>query len=575
MNNELYSDLHPAPSGIVARAFPFLRWFPLSGSALRADLIAGITISALLVPQSMAYAELMGLPAQCGLYGAFLPVIAGALWGSCRQLATGPTAMISLLTAAVITGACSADAPVEERIRLAIVLSCMSGVVLLAMGMVRWSFVLGLVSRPVLLGFTNAAALIIALSQFPALLGLHVPRSRCYLVDLWNALQDIAATNGAVVVVGVGSLVVLLVLHRLKPRWPGMLIVLVVTTVASWLSGYESRWHGDVVGAIPRGLPSLRLPQFDLDTMRRLVPGAVVIALIGFMEVMAISKAIAARTRQRLDLDQEMIGQGLANLLGSFAMAPPASGSFSRSAATLAAGGRSGISSIVTAMGTLVTLVCLTPLMHHLPRATLAAVIMTAVITLADVPGFLHIWRTSKLDGVTGCITFVTCVLLAPHISTGIFIGVMLALVFHLGRMMRPHVAVLGRHADGTFRDAVYHKLPTDDLVVLLRFDGRLFFGNAEHFERSVLNALAAKPQARAVLVVADGINVIDSSGVVMLEELAHLLRTNGILFGFSEMKWRPLRTLEQAGFVASLGPDCFFRTTDSGITALKQKCAP
>jgi len=188
VNGEHHNGLHQAHPGMSARALPFLRWFPLSGSALRADLITGITISALLVPQSMAYAELMGLPAQYGLYGAFLPVIAGALWGSCRQLATGPAAMTSLLTAAVITGAFSTNVPVEERIRFAIVLSCMSGVVLLAMGMVRWSFVLGLVSRPVLLGFTNAAALIIALSQFPALLGLHVPRSRYYSVDLWNAL---------------------------------------------------------------------------------------------------------------------------------------------------------------------------------------------------------------------------------------------------------------------------------------------------------------------------------------------------------------------------------------------------
>jgi len=378
-----------------------------------------------------------------------------------------------------------------------------------------------------------------------------------------------------VVVAGVGSLIALLALQRLKPRWPGMLIVLAATTIAGWLWGYETRWHGDVVGAIPRGLPSLRLPQFDWDTSRRLVPGACMIALIGFMEVMAISKAIAARTRQRLDLDQEMIGQGLANLLGSFLMAPPSSGSFSRSAATLAAGARSGISGIVTAMVTMATLLCLTPLMYHLPRATLAAVIMTAVVRLADVPGLLHIWRTSKLDGVTGGITFAACVVLAPHISTGIFIGVILALVFHMGRMMRPHVAVLGRHADGTFRDATHHELPTDDHVVLLRFDGHLFFGNAEHFEESVLNALAAKPQAHAVLVVADGINEIDASGVAMLEELAHHLRESGILFGFTEMKWRALRTLERAGLAASLGPDCFFRTTDAGITALKQRAAP
>ena len=565
----------PASSGFFVRVLPFLRWFPVSRTDLRADLIAGITVSVLLVPQSMAYAELMGLPAQYGLYGAFLPVIVGALWGSCRQLATGPVAMASLLTATVIRGTCTTAIPVEERIRLAIILACMSGVVLLAMGMFRWSFVLNLVSRPVLLGFTNAGALIIALSQLPTLFGLSVRTSRFYLADLWHALYGITAANGAVIAVGVGSLVALLVLRRVRPRWPGMLIVLVVATVASWLMGYEARWHGAVVGTIPRGLPSFRIPQFDWDTTARLVPGAFTIALIGFMEVMAVSKAVVARTRQRLDLDQEMIGQGMANLLGSFAMAPPASGSFSRSATNLVTGARTGMANIIAATGTVVTLVCLTPFMHHLPRATLAAIIITAVIRLIDVPGSFRIWRTGKLDAVTGFITFGSCMVLAPHITTGILIGVMLALVFHLGRMMRPHVPVLGRHADGTYRDATHHKLPTDDLVVLLRFDGRLFFGNAEHFEESILNALAAKPQARAVLIVADGINVIDSSGVAMLEELARYLRDNNIFLGFAEMKWRALRTLERAGLVAALGPDTFYRTTDAGFAAFRQKCTP
>lgn len=549
--------------------FPFLRWFPLSRDTLRADLLAGLTVALLLVPQSMAYAQLAGLPPYYGLCTAIVPTILAALFGWCPQLQTGPVAMTSLLTASVLAGVGLTTPGTAEYVGLAALLALLVGLIRLVMGLCRLATLASLFSHPVIVAFTAAGALIIALSQLGQLLGIPMPSTGCYARDVISVIREVPNAHIATVIMGAGTMASLIAFRILLPRWPGTLITVVAATLLSWLIAFESALGGGVVGTVPGGLHIPTLPHMDPATVFQLLPGAAVITLIGLLEVMATSKSIAAKTGQRLNLNQELIGQGVANMGGAFFQAFPASGSLSRSALSLYAGARTSMSALVSGVVVLLVLLLFTPALHHLPRAVLAAVIVVSVANLVDFRQLARIARVSRSDAATATVTIVATLALAPRIADGVLIGAGVAVVIHLYKMMTPHAAVLGRHPDGTLRDAERHNLPVDDRILAVRFDGRLIFTNAERFEEFVLDARAAHPGGKALLIVAEGINEIDSSGEAVLRRLVEELRSAGVRVAFARIKGKVEDRLRRSGLYDRIGSDNVFPTSDAAWDAL------
>lgn len=681
------------------RLFPFLHWLPIKGPALRADIIAGATVAMVLIPQSMAYAQLAGLPAYYGLYAAFLPVIIGVMWGSSHQLATGPVAMVSLLTGSAL--AQFAAPGTEQFIAMAIMLALMVGIMELAMGLFRLGAIVNFLSHPVIVGFTNAAAIIIGLSQLNKLLGVHSARSDRFLADVWDVLLRAGDTHLPTLAIGLLALAVMIAVRRYRPMWPGVLIAVVLTTTLSWAIDFERnttaaasdfrdpqvrnvidslvaltarshelrtdvsgksaaidalvssngadhprlimlnadleflrlelraveaehrvrfaelrrlhfkgvanpdgptafhlasttpadvavdgrRWiiarvdntsvrmtgGGEVVGSVPAGIPQPVMPKISWNTLITLLPTALIIALIGFMEAISIAKSMATRTKQRINPDQELIGQGLANIIGSFFQSFPVSGSFSRSAVNLAAGAVSGLSSVIAGIIVLITLLLFTPLLYHLPQAALAAIIMFAVVNLVNFRAIIHAWQAHRHDGAAAIVTFIATLSFAPHLDSGILIGAALAIILYLYRTMRPRVAVLGRHPDGTLRDAQMFSLPTSERVIVIRFDGSLFFANVPYFEDVILEQAAQHPQARHILVVGDAINELDASGEEMIRHLVQRLRESGVTMTFSGLKRQVLGVMEKTGLYTEIGAQQFFRTEEMALEAISQ----
>ncbi len=556
----------------TATFFPFLRWFPVTGESLRADLIAGITVALVLIPQSMAYAQLAGLPAYYGLYAAFLPGIVAALWGSSKQLATGPVAVVSLLTASALVPLAKVGSP--EFIGLAILLALMVGLVQLALGVFRLGVVVNFLSHPVIVGFTNAAAVIIGLSQLNKIFGVPMPRSEHFINDIWAVLQQLGNTHAPTLIMGVAAFAIMWGLKTYLPRIPGVLVAVTLTTIVSWGIGFELG-GGKVVGEVPSGLPTLALPHIDLRMTMDLFASAVIISLVGFMEAISIAKAMAAKSKDPVDPNQELIGQGLANIVGSFSQAYPASGSFSRSAVNLNAGARTGMSSVFAGLVVLITLLLLTPALHHLPQSVLAAVIMMAVIGLINFKAMRHAWDASKHDGVAAVVTFVATLGFAPHLDNGILVGAGLAVALFLYRTMKPRVALLGRFPDGTLRDLRVHPtLPTDPRIIVMRFDGQLYFANVSYFEDTLLSAVANHPNARFVLVVGDGINQLDASGEEVLDHLVQRLAANGITIVLSGLKRQVLEVMHRTGLFERIGEENLLPTHEMALDGIYDRLA-
>lgn len=302
-----------------------------------------------------------------------------------------------------------------------------------------------------------------------------------------------------------------------------------------------------------------------------LLSSAFVITLVGFMEAISIAKAMAVKTRQRIDPNQELIGQGLANIVGSMSQSFPVSGSFSRSAVNISAGAVSGLSSVFTSLIVLAVLLLFTPLLYHLPQAVLAAVIMLAVFNLVDVRAMLHTWKAHRHDGIASAVTFVATLGFAPHLDSGILVGAGLAILLYLYRTMHPRVAILGRHPDGTLRDARLHDLKTSEHIIAIRFDGSLYFANVPYFEDAVLEQTARNPKAKFILIVGDAINEIDGSGEEVIRHLVQRLQEGGVTMVFSGLKHQVLRVMENTGLYALIGAQNFFRTEDGALDAIYQ----
>jgi sulfate permease, SulP family len=555
---------------LARRLLPFLHWSRIDGKSLSLDLIAGITVSLLAIPQSLAYAQLAGVPAYYGLYAAFIPSIVAVLFGSSALLSTGPVAMTSLLTAASV-GHLTAPGT-NEFVSYVTLLALLSGLFQIGFGLARAGVLLNLLSHPVLMGFINAAALIIALSQLPALTGITVPQTDHLLVDVWRVLSQPEALHGMSLAFGLLAIVLLLAFRRYAPRLPGVLIMVMILTALS----YETRFAehgGSVVGVIPTGMPSISMPAMSWSATMDLLPAAFVIALISFMEAMSSCKVIAIKTRSRWDENQELIGQGLAKVVAAFCHSMPVSGSFSRSALNLASNAKTGFSSLVAAGFVLLTLLYFTPLMYHLPKPALAAMIVVAVANLLDFSSLRHAWQAGRDDGFAAILTFVATLAFAPNIQNGILTGILFSLAAFIFHRMSPRVVTLGRLPDGTLRDAAQHGLsPLRGDVAAFRFDASLFFANVSFFEDAVMKIERENPQLEYILVVASGINHIDASGVEMLRRLAGRLRDAGIALVFSSAKRQFLDVLERTGLAAEIGEENIFGSDDAALRNLSAR---
>ena len=567
---------------LLVRFLPFLSWIKdiRNPQVLRADVVAGVTVALVLIPQSMAYAQLAGLPPYFGLYISFMPVMIAALWGSSKQLATGPVAVVSIMTAtalATVVGGTALSHPelAEQYIPLAMLMALLVGLFQLFLGVFRLGVVVNFLSHPVIVGFTNAAALVIGLSQLSKIFGVTMPgtpNDPFISVRVWGVLRQIGETHLPTLIMGVAAFTLIWLMKKYAPKLPGILVAVVSTIIVSYLIGFESM-GGKVVGEVPEGLPNISVPKLSWDLISTLLPSAMVISLVGFMEAISIAKAMAAKTKDRIDPNQELIGQGLGNIAGSFTQAYPASGSFSRSAVNLNAGAKTGFSSVVTAMVVVITLLFLTPLLYHLPSSVLAAVIMVAVFGLINFKAVKHAWQANRHDGIAAIVTFVSTLAFAPHLDKGIMIGAGLAIVLYLYRTMKPRVAILGRYKDGTLRDLKIHPdLPVDEKVIAVRYDGSLYFANVAFFEDAILEAVARNPNAQFVLVVGSGINQLDASGEEILHHLILRLRDVGVSLIFSGLKRQIIQTLHRTELDELLGMDHIFATADQALESIYEQ---
>ncbi|MCK9382257.1 MAG: SulP family inorganic anion transporter [Sulfuritalea sp.] len=552
---------------LTKRLLPFLDWPRLDGKSLIRDLVAGITVSLLAIPQSLAYAQLAGVPAYYGLYAAFIPSVVAVLFGSSPLLSTGPVAMTSLLTAASV-GHITAPGT-AEFVSYVTLLALLSGLFQIGLGLARAGVLLNLLSHPVLMGFINAAALIIALSQLPALTGIVVPQTDHFLVDVWHALSNPGALHGMSLAFGLLAIALLYGFRRFTPRLPGVLIMVMILTVLSYATSFAEH-GGNIVGDIPTGMPSVSAPAMSWHATISLLPAAFVIAMISFMEAMSSCKVIALKTRTRWDENQELIGQGLAKVVAAFCNSMPVSGSFSRSALNLASHAQSGVSALVAAGFVLLTLLYFTPLLYHLPKPALAAMIVLAVSNLIDFSSLRHAWQAGRDDGIAAVLTFVATLAFAPNIQNGILTGIIFSLGAFIYRRMSPRIVVLGIHGDGTLRDARHHGLPMlHSKIAALRFDATLFFANVSFFEDAILKIERENPKLEYILVVASGINQIDASAVEMLRRLVIRLRECGIALAFSGAKRQFLEVVERTGLVAEIGAENIFGSDDVALKEL------
>lgn len=550
------------------RFLPFLSW-PAQWRAhgVRGDLVAGITVALVLIPQALAYAKLAGLPPQVGLYAALLPAVVAALFGSCGQLSTGPVALTSLLVAASIVPL--AGLAGGDLLGLALLLALLSGLIQLGLGLMRLGWLLNLLSVPVLMGFVNAAALIICLTQVPPLLGLAMPHSQHLVLDFTQALGGLTAPHWPSMGLGLGSLAALVALKRLWPRLPGVPLVVATATALSAWSGFATS-GGEVVGDIPRGLPLPSLPPPSPDLVAAILPAAFVVAMVSFMEAASSAKLICGRTRQPWRQDQELIGQGLAKISAAFTSGMPVSASFSRSALNYANGARTGLSSLVTAALLVLTLLYLTPLLWHLPKPVLAAVILQAVAGLIDTGVLRRAWRASKDDGAAAAVTFLGTLAFAPNIQNGIFTGLILSLGLMVYRGMRPRAALLGLHEDGTYRDRERFGLPhPHPQLVILRFDSPLTFVTAATFEDAMLAAARAQDKVRMVLVSATGMNDIDATGLHTLAGLIERFHAQGQAIAFCGLKKQVIDAMERDGLWPRIAAQASYRTEHQALAAL------
>jgi sulfate permease, SulP family len=550
----------------MSKAVPALGWLrDYRRSDLPGDLSAGFTVAVMLIPQGMAYAMLAGLPPVVGLYASTIPLIVYALFGTSRQLAVGPVAIVSLLTLSGVSAL--AEPGSGEFVALAVLLALLSGVIQLALGLLRAGFVVNFLSHAVISGFTSAAAIVIGLSQLRQLLGIEMPAAHSVFALLYEVVRRLGEANPYTVAIGLGSIAALVAARKWAPRLPGALLVVAVATVLTYLFGLAERGVA-IVGSVPGGLPAPSLPVLDGGAVSALMMTALTISFVGFMESFAVAKSIATREKYRIDANQELKGLGLANVAAGFFSGYPVTGGFSRSAVNYQAGARTGLATIITALLILVTLFAFTGLFHYLPTAVLAAIIMVAVYGLIDVREAVHLFQLKKVDGWTLVVTFAAT--LGIGIEQGILIGVAFSLLVFIWRSAYPHAARLGYLArERVFRNV--DRFPEVEVfpgTLILRIDASLYFANMSFLENSLRGALVEPGDLREIILDFSGVNDMDAVAVETLEALMDEMERQGITVRIAAMKG-PVRDITgRAGWPEKFGERIGYFSIDRALEA-------
>lgn len=530
---------------VLERVVPATGWvrrYPRE--RLHGDLIAGLTVAVMLVPQGMAYANLAGMPPVTGLYAAIVGIVAYALLGTSGSLAVGPVAITSLLT---LSGLAAVAAPEDPSYpALAALLALLVGAVLVLAGVLRLGFLVNFLSHPVISGFTSAAAVTIGLSQVKDLLGVDIGRPEGVVDTVRELVAELGAVNGWTVAIGAASIVALVVGRRSAPRAPTALVVLVVATVVTWAAGLADRGVA-ILGEVPTGLPTPTMPDVDGSVVTDLLPIAATIAVIAYAEGISVAKAIARRTRERVDANQELVATGASNVAAGFFGGFPVAGGFSRTAVNHSAGARTPLASMVTAVVLAAAVLWLTPALFYLPKAVLAAVVVVAVAGLVDVADAVETFRTRRTDFAALAVTFLATLLIG--VEPGLAIGLLVSLVLFVHRSANPHTTELGR-VSGTneYRNVSRWSTVTDPRIALLRVDGPLFFANTKALEDRIAALVAARPEVREVVLDASGIGDLDASGAHLLAELDEDLSTAGVTLRLATVRGPVRDVMDRAG---------------------------
>jgi sulfate permease, SulP family len=552
------------------RVIPALQWGrQYDRGKLVSDLLAAVIATVMLIPQSLAYAMLAGLPPEVGLYASILPPVGYALFGSSRVLAVGPVAVVSLLTLAALEGLAPPGSP--EFVAAAIALAALSGLMLAAVGLCRLGFLANLLSHPVISGFITASAVLIAVSQLKHVAGVEA-QGDSLLQMLRSLTAQLRAFNAPTVIIGLVAIAFLLWartslqpllaraglsnrLSEMLSRASVMISVIVSTVVVSMLGLHQ--FGVNVVGEVPRGLPPLALPTFDPELWLALIPAAGLVSIVGFVESVSVARTLAARRRQRIGEDQELIGLGVANLAAAVGGGYPVSGSFSRSAINLDAGAVTPMAGVFTGAGILATALFFTPLFHNLPQAVLAATVIVAVLSLVDIKELKRTFIYSKGDFAAAAVTIL--VVLGVGVEAGIVAGVLLSIVLFVWRTSRPHMAIVGE-VPGTehFRNILRHKVVTSETVLSVRVDESLYFVNARYLEDRIQALVAGRPALQHLVLMCSAINFIDASGLETLKTIAGRLDSAGIEFHLSEVKGPVMDNLKRSDFFEHLTGEVF-----------------
>ncbi|MEX0289889.1 MAG: SulP family inorganic anion transporter [Flavobacteriaceae bacterium] len=551
--------------------FPILQWLPAyKKSNVPGDIGAGLTVGIMLIPQGMAYAMIAGLPPVFGLYAALIPQLIYALMGTSRQLAVGPVAMDSLLVASGLGALAITD--INEYVSMAIFLAFFMGIIQLGLGLLRMGFLVNFLSKPVISGFTSAAAIIIGLSQLKHLLGVDIQTSGKLHVLMWNSITSIPETNMITLGIGITAIIIIKLLKRLSHRIPAALIVVILGILGIYFLGLHDLGV-KIIGEIPKGLPSFVLPDASFSRLSALLPTALALALIAFMEAISVAKAVEERHDDyALDPNQELVALGTSNIIGSFFQSYPTTGGFSRTAVNDQAGAKTGIAAIVSALVVGLTLLFLTPLFYYLPNAVLAAIIMVAVFGLIDVKYPMELFRNRRDEFFLLIATFL--ITLVVGIKEGILLGVLISLLLLVYRTSRPHIAILGRVRNTNyFKNVLRFPEDTETFAefLIVRFDAQLYFGNKDYFRKALLKQLELKgSQLKYIILNAEAINYIDSSAVHMLRQTIDELRSRNIELVIAGAIGPTRDIFYSSGLIHDIGRANFFVKTSEAFEHCK-----
>ncbi len=565
----------------LKRVAPIFDWAPsYSRKDAVNDLVAAAIVTIMLVPQSLAYAMLAGLPPQIGLYASILPLIAYAIFGTSRTLAVGPVAVVSLMTAAAVAPVAAPGTP--EYIAAASTLAFLSGIILIAMSILRLGFLANFLSHPVISGFITASGILIAISQLKHILGVNAQGDTLPRM-LQQVAQQIAQTNIFTLVIGVASVAFLFWVRKnlkpllmkagAKPRLAelvakaGPVAAIAVSIFAVVAFGLDAKGV-KIVGAIPAGLPPFGLPSFDPKLWVNLLPAALLISLVGFVESVSVAQTLAAKRRQRIVANQELLGLGASNIAASISGGYPVTGGFARSVVNFEAGAETPLAGAYTAIGILGATLYLTPVFRFLPQAVLAATIIVAVLSLVDFAAIRRTFRYSKGDFAAMTVTVLSVLLVG--VESGIVAGVLLSLLLFLWRTSRPHMAIVGQVPNTEhFRNVERHQVITYPDVLSIRIDESLYFANARSLEDAIYDKVATRPELKHVILMCPAVNLIDASGLESLEAIASHLAAGGVGFHLSEVKGPVMDALKRSDFFERFRGQVFL----SQFEAVKSLC--